>query len=370
MGSERIETLIIGGGQEGLAAAYHLKQRGRGSLIVDANPRTGDAWRNRWDSLRLFTPARFDGLPGMPFPASGWYFPTKDEMADLLQRYADTFELPRRLGTRVDRLAKEDGRFVVTAGDQRFEADNVVVATGGFGPPKVPPFASELDTSIVQFHSSAYRNPSQLREGRVLIVGAGNSGAEIAFELAATHETMISGTPAGQLPLRHDSKPARVFFRIFRFMMHRVIRTDTPIGRKAIPKMALKADPLIRRRRKDLDAVGVKWAARVAGVKDGLPVLEDGTVVETENVIWCTGYGHDYPWIDLPAFDAAGKIDHVRGVVQKVPGLYFTGLHFQYSASSGVLPAQFRDAKYVVDQIVASGKSASTANGLTSVVAG
>ncbi|HEY7019762.1 MAG TPA: NAD(P)/FAD-dependent oxidoreductase, partial [Ktedonobacterales bacterium] len=163
--AEHFDTIVIGGGQAGLATGYYLKQQGRDFVILDANARIGDSWRQRWDSLRLFTPARFDGLVGMPFPAQGYSLPTKDEMADYLEAYAAHFQLPVRTGVKVDRLAREDERFVVTAGDQRFEADNVVVAMATFQQPKIPMFAAELDPDIVQLHSSAYRNPSQLREG-------------------------------------------------------------------------------------------------------------------------------------------------------------------------------------------------------------
>ena len=185
-GTGRIHTIVIGGGQAGLSVGYWLTRMGVPFLILDASARIGDTWRGRWDSLRLFTPARFDGLAGMPFPAHPEYFPTKDEMADYLEAYAARFALPVRSGTRVDRVTREGGRFVVRAGATRFEADNVVVAMASYQEPRVPAFAAELDPSIVQLHSADYRNPSQMAEGDVLLVGAGNSGAEIAFELMPT----------------------------------------------------------------------------------------------------------------------------------------------------------------------------------------
>src|SRR5918995_2638960 len=177
-GAEHIETVIIGAGQTGLSVGYHLAKRGRRFVILDANERIGDSWRKRWDSLRVFTPARYNGLPGWPFPAPGWSYPTKDEVADYLELYAARYRLPVRTGIRVDGLSREDSGYVVTAGMSRYEADNVVVATGGYQAPRIPGFASELDPHIVQLHSSQYRNPSQLGEGGVLVVGAGNSGAE------------------------------------------------------------------------------------------------------------------------------------------------------------------------------------------------
>ena len=202
---EQIETVIVGGGQAGLALGYHLAQRDQSFVILDANQRTGDSWRKRWDSLRLFTPAYLSGLPGLEFPGQRSRCPTKDEMADYLEAYATRFDLPIRRGSRVDSVTKNAGRFTVSAGDHRFEADNVVLATGGYHPGYVPDFAAQLDASIVQFHSSEYRKPSQLRDGDVLVVGAANSGAEIALEAAATHRTWLSGRHPGSEPTRPGS---------------------------------------------------------------------------------------------------------------------------------------------------------------------
>ncbi len=352
MGSkERFETVIVGGGQVGLMAGYHLAKRGRSFVILDANERVGDAWRTRWDSLRLFTPARFSRLPGMPLPAPAWSFVTKDEMADYLEDYAERFELPVRTGISVDQLAKVDGRFEISAGDLRFEAENVVVATGAHRIPRVPAFATELDPRVVQLHSCDYRSPTQLQEGDVLVVGAGNSGAEIALELSRTHRVLLSGPSTGQIPVRHGTLPARLGFRVFRFFGHRVLRVDTRIGRKLGPKLAAKGDPLIRTKLKDLLAAGVERVPRVVGMRDGVPVLEDDRVVDVANVVWCTGFRTDFGWIDLPVFGDHGQPMHYRGVVDSEPGLYFLGLVFQYAFSSDVLPGGGRDAEYIAKHI-------------------
>jgi putative flavoprotein involved in K+ transport len=358
-GSERFETVVIGGGQAGLSVGYHLAKRGRPFMILDANERIGDAWRKRWDSLRLFTPAKYDGLHGMPFPAPRVSFPTKDEMADYLQAYAERFELPVRTGTRVDGLSKEGRGFVVSCGDRRLEADNVVVATGAAHLPRVPAFASALDPGIVQLHSSAYLNPSQLQDGGVLLVGVGNSGAEIAYEVSRTHSTWLSGKPTAQIPVRHGPNAARFALPVVRFLGHHVLTMKTPIGRKVRPHFISHAAPLIRVKLKDLAAAGVERVPRTVGVKDGRPELADGRVLNVSNVIWCTGFRYDFGWIDLPAFGEDGGPVHRRGVVDSEPGLYFVGLLFQYAASSDVLPGVGRDAEYVAKQIVSRGSNGS-----------
>jgi putative flavoprotein involved in K+ transport len=359
MDAERFETVIIGGGQAGLVTGYHLKQQGRPFVILDANERIGDAWRRRWDSLRLFTPARYCGLDGWRFPASRVHFPTKDEMGDYLEGYAARFDIPVRTGVRVDALSREDDRFVLVSGDRRYEAHQVVVASGSCRSPKLPAFAPELAPDLVQLHSSEYRGPSQLRDGGVLIVGVGNSGAEIAHEVSRTHRVWLSGRPSGQIPVRHGPNTGRFVFPVIRFVGHRVLTLKTPIGRKAQPKFLSQAAPLIRVKLKDLAAAGVEHMPRTVGVKDGHPELDGGRVLDVTNVIWCTGFREAFGWIDLPVFGEDGRPLHERGVVPAAPGLYFVGLLFQYAASSDVLPGVGRDARYVARHIAARGSNGS-----------
>jgi putative flavoprotein involved in K+ transport len=351
-GSEYSETVIIGGGQAGLSVGYHLKKQGRPFVILDANERIGESWRKRWDSLRLFTPARYDGLAGWSFPAPAVSFPTKDEMADYLESYAARFDLPVRTGLKVETLSREGDRFVVASGGRRFEADHVVVATGANQLPKVPSFADELHPGIVQLHSSQYLNPSQLQEGAVLVVGAGNSGAEIAFEVSRTHPTYLSGKPSGELPVRHGAAMARFVFPLIRFVGNHVLTLSTPIGRKVQPRYISHGAPLIRVKLKDLAAAGVEQVPRTVGVQSGRPALEDGGVLEVSNVIWCTGFGEEFSWIELPIFGEDGRPLHERGVVVGERGLYFVGLLFQYAAGSDVLPGVGRDAEYIAKHIV------------------
>jgi putative flavoprotein involved in K+ transport len=353
---EHLDTVVIGGGQAGLSVGHHLARRGWPLVILDANRRVGDGWRNRWDSLRLFTPARYNGLAGMPFPAPAHSFSTKDQVADYLEAYAAQFQLPVRTGVRVDRLFRGDGRFVVAAGDRSWEADNVVVAMSSFQVPRVPPFATDLSSEIVQLHSAGYRNPSQLQDGGVLVVGAGNSGAEIALEVASRHPTWLAGKESGHVPFRIEGAAARYIFQplLFRVVGHRVLTVDTPIGRKLRPRLMAHAAPLVRVKPKDLAAAGIQRVPRVVGIRDGYPLLADQRAVEVANVIWCTGFGPDFSWIDLPIFGAnEHEPMHHRGVVTSQPGLYFVGLSFLYAMSSGFLPGVDRDAEHIVHTILA-----------------
>jgi len=356
---ERVHTIIIGGGQAGLSVGYYLKRQGRPFVILEANQRIGDTWRRRWDSLRLFTPARFDGLVGMPFPAPPYSFPTKDEMGDYLERYAARFDLPVRTGVKVDRLTREGGRYVLTAGERRLEAEHVVVAMANYQVPRVPPFSHELDPGIVQLHSLDYRNPGQLREGPVLIVGAGNSGAEIAKELATSHRVWVSGRDTGHVPFRIDSLASRLLLPIvFRLVFHRILTVRTPIGRKVRPKVLGVGGPLIRVKPEALAAAGVERVPRMAGVLRGQPLLTDGRQLEAANVIWCTGFHPGFSWIDLPVFEDDGHPRHEAGVVTSEPGLYFVGLHFLYALSSTMIHGVGRDAKRIAGVIDARSQPA------------
>jgi len=361
MDAEHVETAIIGGGQAGLSMGYHLTRRGRPCVILDANERVGDSWRNRWDSLRLFTPGRFCGLDGKRFPGPAGTAPTKDQMADYLAAYVARFELPVRTGVKVDKLSKGGEGFVVDAGDHRFEADRVVVSTGAFHDPWTPTFADELDPQLVQLHSCDYRGPSQLREGGVLLVGAGNSGADIALDVARTHRTALSGRHPGHIPFAIEGAPTRHLVRVVRFLGHHVLTRRSPIGRRVLPKLAVGGDPLIRIKPKDLDTAGVECVPRLAGARDGLPLLEDGAVLDVANVIWCTGFRQSFPWIDLAVFDDDGKPIHDRGVVAAEPGLYFLGLKFQFAATSDIITGVGRDARYIAKHIDAQTKTSRAA---------
>ncbi|MCC2594359.1 NAD(P)/FAD-dependent oxidoreductase [Tessaracoccus sp. OS52] len=348
-----VETVIVGGGQAGLATAHHLLRQGRECLVLEANQRVGDGWRQQWDSLRLYSPAKFDGLPGMPFPASAWHFPTKDETADFLEAYATQLGLPVRLGTRVLHVAADDGGFRVDTDEGTFDADNVVVATGTFGrTPYVPDFAAGLDPATTQLHSSQYRRPAQLPEGRVLVVGASHSGQDIALELARERQVVLAGRDCGEIPVPLESRRMRALFPLIWFIWGRVLNRGTPIGRKELRKIRLHGGPALRVKRADLRAAGVeRTTERVVGVHDGRPVLGDDRVLEVSTVIWATGFRQQFDWIEPDVVGEEGWPREERGEVAEVPGLFFCGLSFQSSFRSMLLGGVGEDAAHVARRI-------------------
>ena len=351
---ERFDTVVIGGGQAGLAMGFCLKEQERDFAILDAGDRVGDAWRRRWDSLRLFTPAALSGLPGMPLPFPGGYFPTKDETADYLEEYARKLDLPVRLGRHVDSLRRERDGYLVSAGNERYVAENVVVATGPYHTPRIPDFAGRLDPSITQLHSSAYRKPDQLPEGNLLVVGAGNSGAEISLELAATRKTYLSGRDTGHVPGGvHQSRLSRhilVGWFVASWLLGR-LTVDTRLGQKGREFNRSRGAPLVRLTPKDLIKAGVERVPRVEGVVDGKPKLADGRALEVSVVVWATGFKPDFGWIELPVFGEDGYPLQHRGVVDDTPGLYFLGLPFQHTFASAVVGGVGRDARYIAEHI-------------------
>ena len=359
---DQVEAVVIGGGQAGLSAGYHLRRSGADFVILDAHHRVGDSWRARWDSLRLFTPVRYDGLPGMDFPGPASHYPGKDEVADFLEMYSDRFDLPVHTDCRVEGLGREADDFVVALENRSLRARNVIVATGFDNEPNLPKLATELDDEIVQLHSKEYRNPSQLQDGPVLVVGAGNSGAEIAIEVvSAGHETWLSGRDPGQEPTRAGSFSDRLLVPLMWFAATKIITTDRGIGRKVRDQFLdpPRGIPRGRVSRKDIREAGIEWVPRVDAVDRGRPVTEDGRSIDVANIVWCTGFKPGYDFIDLPLVKH-GIPRHDRGVIETEPGLYFVGLYFQYSLSSPLLGGVGRDARYVVDHLTARNSPRST----------
>jgi putative flavoprotein involved in K+ transport len=349
--TEGINTLVIGGGQSGLAAGYYLRQKKDKFVILDENKNVGDTWRKRWDSLRLFTPSQANHLPGLKFPGPDLYFPTKDEAAAYLEEYARQYELPIQHESKVDRVQRNEKGFKVSVGANTYHARNVIIATGAFHTAHVPAFAQELDAGIFQLHSTEYHKPADMIGKNILVVGAGNSGAEIALELAkAGRNVWLSGRDVGRIPA--DTFGKILGGRPYWWFMRKVMTTRTPIGRRMKETVLAHGNPLIRASRKEVAEAGVELIPRLMGTVDGKPQLESGRVLPAEGVVWATGFRPDYHWVNLPVFDASGRPRHEQGVVNEAPGLFFVGLHFQSGLTSSLMGGVGDDAKYITEKVL------------------
>jgi putative flavoprotein involved in K+ transport len=340
----RREVVVVGGGQAGLAIGYHLARQGRDFAILEAAAEPAAAWRQRWDSLRLFTPARYDALPGLPFPGDSDRYPTRDEVASYLTDYADRFQLPVELNSRVRSVAERAGKYVVELDDRTVEAEQVVIATGPFQVPFVPSIADGLDDRVVQMHSTAYRSPASLPHGRVLIVGGGNTGFQIAEELSASRQVHLS-IGSRQTPL-----PQRILGRDLFWYLDRtgLIRktADSRVGRRMAGRDTLiGSTPRALRRRH-----GVNLHGRAVSSSGSTVRFDDGSEVQVAAVVWATGFRVDHSWVDAPVFDDAGRLVHERGVTA-APGLYFLGLSWQHTRGSALLGFVKDDAQHIADQI-------------------
>jgi putative flavoprotein involved in K+ transport len=350
MTSQHVDTLIIGAGQAGLSTAYHLQRLGIECLVLDGNDRIGDNWRQHYDSLKLYSPARYDGLPGMPFPGDPWHYPHRDEVADYLEQYAIKFDLPVRMSTKVDRLiAEPGGGYLATIGDETIWCDNVVVASGPFGrTPYVPSFANQLSPTIRQLHSSDYKNPGDLADGPVLVVGASHSGTDIAYEIAQTHATTLCGRDTGQIPVPWETWKTRLALPVIVFAWKHILTRRTPIGRKVMSEIRAHGGPMLRVKRADLARRGVqRQTLRVTGVVDGKPALADGTVLDVANVVWATGFQQVFDWLEVPVVGDDGWPREYRGVVADAPGLFFCGISFQFGFASMTFVGIGRDSEFV-----------------------
>ena len=342
----RVQAVIVGGGQAGLATAHGLAARGVSYTVLEADRRIGDQWRRRWDSLRLFTPARYDGLPGLKFPAPAASFPGKDEMADYLDVYARDGALRVRTGVRALTLARRGDSYMLETTSGMIAADHVVVATG-YQRPKVPAFAAGINPAITQLSAGEYRNPSQLT-GEVLVVGAGTSGVEIAIEAAqAGHRTVLAGRGTGAVPSITYAFNGKFFW----FYANRIASVRTPMGRRMKPLVLAHGAPLIRLKMGDAIAAGVERAPRIVGIDDGNPVFDGGRRARPDTIVWCTGFARDYSWIRMAVVGADGFPRHTDGVAEGEPGLYFVGLPFQTRLASGLIGGVGEDAALVATVI-------------------
>jgi len=339
-----LDVVVLGGSQAGLAMAWHLQRQGLRFVVLEAAPEVGHVWRSRWDSLKLFTPAQYDALPGMAFPAPADTYPTKDPVADYLKAYAAAFNLPVRLNARVTRLSKTGDDFEVQTADATFRARQVVVATGPFQVPFVPPPAGKLDPAVAQLHSADYRNPQALPAGRVLVVGGGNSGFQIAEELATTRQVDLSiATRYPMLPQRRAGRD--LFWWLTRLGLLRVTVTSR-LGRRMS-----RRDFVIGTNRRRLEGKGVRFRPRLVDAEGRTVRFADHRLLEDVGVVvWATGYRADHAWLHIPGVVREGHVVHRRGVTQ-VPGLYFLGLSWQHTRGSALLGFVQEDAAYLADRI-------------------
>jgi putative flavoprotein involved in K+ transport len=354
-GDRLLDVLVIGGSQSGLAIAWHLQRQGLDFVVLEAGPEVGHVWRSRWDTLKLFTPAQYDALPGMAFPAPADTYPTKDPVADYLQAYATAFNLPVRLNARVTRLSKTDDEFEVQTADNTFRARQVVVATGPFQVPFVPPPATKLDPSVTQVHSADYRNPQALPEGPVLVVGGGNSGFQIAEELAATRQVDLSiATTYPMLPQRLAGRD--LFWWLIRLRLMRVTASSR-LGRR----VSGRGEFVIGTNRRRLERKGVRFRPRLVDAEGRTARFADHSLLEDVGVVvWATGYRPNYAWIHIPGVVREGHVVHRQGVTG-VPGLYFLGLSWQHTRGSALLGFVADDAAWLADRIATRHQAALSA---------
>jgi putative flavoprotein involved in K+ transport len=345
------DTIVIGAGQAGLAAGYHLRRAGLRFVLLDASEEMGASWLRRWDSLRLFTPAKYNALPGMPFPGDPYSLPGKKEVAAYFKAYAERFRLPVRLGVSVRSVHREGARFVVATSQGRLTASSVIVATGANQRPYIPAIASSLAPQIVHMHSSEYRRPDQIPDGRVLVVGAGNSGAQIALELAAAgREVVLSGRETGSLPRRLLGRD--IYDWLWPTLMRPTV--ESRLGQRLMNGRLFSGDPLVGIRSKDFRVPRLARAGRTTRAQNGAPVLDDGRVLEdVAAIVWCTGFRPDFAWIELPVLGLDGYPVHRRGIAAGTPGLAFLGMRFQYRMGSALLGGVGEDAAHVAAAIAA-----------------
>lgn len=347
------DAVIIGGGQAGLSMGYYLKKGKLPFIILDSEERTGDSWRQRYDSLLLFTPKRYSSLPGLPWENDPFGLPTKDEMAEYLEQYAEKFSLPIQHNTKVDKVEMDGEIFRIATSKGTLMAKRVIAATGPFQKPAIPAFAKELGEEVVQLHSSAYKNPSQLKRGPVLVVGGGNSGTQIAAELSKDHPVYLAvGQKLKFLPLEAGGR------NIF-WWFDKLGLLNAPKTSRRGSWMQKQGDPIFGYELRECIKNGTAVIkGRATGTDGKNIVFEDGSFLKPENVIWATGFQPDYSWLEVPGvIGADGKPLHNRGV-SRVKGLYFLGLPWQYRRGSALLQGVGRDALYLIEFINRSeGKS-------------
>jgi putative flavoprotein involved in K+ transport len=345
-----LDVAVIGAGQAGLAIGHFLRRDGRSFTILEARDAVGPAWRERWDSLVLFTPRRYDSLPGLPFPGDPDGYPTRDEVIAYLEQYAEEFELPVEAGSEVRSVRAHDGGgFALELDGRTVEARQVVVATGPFQTPRIPALAEGLTPEVFQAHSVGYRAPGDLPGGTALVVGGGNTGYQIAKELTATHDVHLA-VGSRQMPLPQRLLGRDLFWWLERLgVMGKTV--DSRIGRRMQDR-----DTLIGSGPRETRRHGVTLKPRAVSASGRTVGFEDGSSLDVDAVVWATGFGLDHSWIDLPVADEGGALRHRRGVTD-VPGLYFVGLPWQHTRGSAILGWVADDAEFIAARVAERGSA-------------
>ena len=344
--ADRYDVIVVGGGQAGLALSYFLARDGRRFTILDAADAPAAAWRKRWDSLKLFTPVRYDSLPGLPFPGDPDSYPGRDDVVEYLARYAEHFNLPVQFNSEVLAVrAGDDAGFVVELRDRAYAADQVVVATGPFQTPRTPAIAEQLDATLVQMHSTDYRGPADVPGGPVLVVGGGNTGYQIAEELAAANEVHLAvGSRQTPLPQRLLGRDLFRYLEAGRFMR---VTVHSRLGQRLQDGETLVgSSPRAARRRHGIELRGRAVEASGTEIR-----FADGSALSPKALMWATGFALDPSFVQAPVFDEKGRVEHRRGVTD-VPGLYFLGLPWQHTRGSALLGWVKDDAQYIASEIV------------------
>lgn len=344
---ERLDVIVVGAGQAGLALGYHLRRVGLRFVLLEAGPEVGHSWRSRWDSLRLFTPAQYANLPGWQFPAPADIYPGKDQVADYLRDYAQRFALPIQLGIEVTGLDADEPHGFVTRSEQvQFRARQVVLATGPFSIPRIPAIAATLDARVTQLHTTAYRSPSQIPQGQVLVVGGGNSGFQIAGELAAAGRDV-----ALAIGRSNACVPQRILGRDLFWWQDKVGLLQVTAESRLGKLMAANDGTVIGSSRRGLRDHGVVLRPRVTGVTGRMVTFADGSAIDVDVVVWATGFRLDDRWVTIEnVLDEDGRLRHQRGVT-KMPGLYVVGRPWQHTAGSALLGFVQHDAEWLADRV-------------------
>ncbi|OOR22114.1 flavin-containing monooxygenase [Bacillus cereus] len=340
------DIIIVGAGQAGLAMGYYLKQEGYSFLLLEAGNRIGDSWRNRYDSLQLFTPRAYSSLPGMALIGEKNGFPYKDEIANYLEGYATYFKLPVQLQTEVLKIKKEKDIFELHTSKEILQSKKIIIASGGFQQPFIPSFSQHLSSHIFQIHSSQYKTPSQIPKGKVLVVGGGNSGMQIAVELAKTHGvTMAISHPLMFLPLHLLGKS------IF-YWLEKTGLLYAEINTKRGRWFQGKKDPIFGFEGKELIRNGaIKLQKKVVSASGNNIMFQNGDTYSAESVIWSTGFMQDYKWIEIEkAVNEKGFPNHIKGI-SPVRGLYYIGLPWQSQRGSALICGVGKDAAYLLSEI-------------------